>query len=515
MPTLLRDLAQASADVAALRGRNAKRDRLAGALAALDPDVRAIGIAFLIGELVQGKIGIGWAAIRDLAPPPAPSEPTLTLAETSAVLDTIARTKGSGSAAERQRLLHGLYARATEPERAFLGPLLTGGVRQGALDGVMLDAIAAATRIAPDAVRRAAMLGGSIPEVGAALLAHGAEALARYDLVPFRPILPMLASPSPDLDEAIADLGELALETKLDGARLQVHKAEGEVRLYTRALHDVTARAPEIVELVRAMPARSLVLDGEAIALDAQRRPLPFQETMKRFGKRGDPEALRAERALSVVFFDAMHVDGRSLLDAPLVDRRAVLAERVPEPARVRSIVTADLEAAEAFYATVIAEGHEGAMAKSLSSPYEAGARGAAWRKIKPAHTLDLVVLAVERGSGRRTGWLSNLHLGARDPRTSGFVMLGKTFKGMTDAMLTWQTERFRALATSEDGYVVHVRPEQVVEIAFNDVQESPHYPGGLALRFARVKRYRDDKTAGEADTIDTVRAIFERSRGR
>ena len=511
MTTSLTEIAETSRSVAAARGRNDKRDRIASALRALDPDVRAIGIAFLMGELVQGKIGIGWAAIADLDVGAAPSEPTLTLIETSRILDAIAETKGAGSATQKKRLLGSLFARATDLERDLLRPLLRGGLRQGALDGVVLDAIAVAAELAPAAVRRAAMLGGSISKVGADLLSEGASALGRYDLVPFRPILPMLASPIGDLEEALGQLGQAALETKIDGARLQVHKDGDEVRLYTRALHDVTSRAPEIVSLVRSLPARSLVLDAEAIAFDASGRPLPFQETMKRFGRKSSASG----PPLVARFFDAVHVDGGSLLDAPLRERRDALASIAPEATRIDSIVTGDLETAEAFYATAIAQGHEGLMAKSLEATYEAGARGASWLKIKPTHTLDLVVLAVERGSGRRERWLSNLHLGARDPTNGGFVMLGKTFKGMTDAMLTWQTEKLRALAASDEGWVVHVRPELVVEIAFNDVQESPHYPGGLALRFARVKRYREDKSASEADTIDTVRAIFAKSRAK
>lgn len=513
MPTTLLEIAETSRAVAAARRRNEKRDRLAATLAALDPDVRAIGLAFLIGELVQGKIGIGWAAIRDLEPGPPPIEASLSLIETSHVLDAIAAVSGTGATAERKRLLGGLFARATESERALLRSVFGGGLRQGALDGVVLEALAVATRLPAADVRRAAMLGGSIPTVGTDLLADGAAALGRYTLVPFRPILPMLASPAADLEEALSQLGEAALETKIDGARLQVHKDGNDVRLYTRALNDVTARAPEIVWLVRALPARRLVLDAEAVALDASGRPHPFQTTMKRFGRHGTE--LNAELPLSAVFFDLVLHEDRVMLDAPLRERRAALADVVPEASRIPSIVTSDAEVADAFYADAITRGHEGLMAKSLDAGYEAGARGASWLKIKPAHTLDLVVLAVERGSGRRQGWLSNLHLGARDPASGGFVMLGKTFKGMTDAMLTWQTEKLRALASSDDGYVVHVRPELVVEVAFNDVQESPHYPGGLALRFARVKRYREDKRASEADTIDAVRAIFAKSRAR
>lgn len=508
----LRALVETSADVASARGRNEKRDRLARYLGTLDDEVREVGLAFLVGELVQGKIGIGWATVRDLdAGPPAP-ETTLTLRDVSGALDAIAAARGAGSTRERARQLGALFARATEAERRFLGRLLVGEVRQGALDGVVLDALAVATQLSPTAVRRAVMLGGSLPKVGADLLRTGAAALERYALVPFRPVLPMLASPAADVEDALSELGEAALELKLDGARVQVHKDGSDVRVYTRSLHDVTERVPELVALARSLPVRSAVLDGEAIALDAARHPLPFQTTMRRFGRKVDVDAMVDALPLSVLFFDVMHADG-ALLDAPFRARRGVLEALVPESARVPSLVTRDLEEAERFYAAAVERGHEGLMAKSLDAAYEAGARGAAWRKIKPAHTLDLVVLAVERGSGRRTGWLSNVHLGARDAEHGGFVMLGKTFKGMTDAMLAWQTERLGALATSDDGYVVHVRPELVVEVAFNDVQESPHYPGGLALRFARVRRYRDDKPASEADTIDTVRAIFAKSR--
>lgn len=500
-------LVDASAEVARTRGRNDKRDRLARYVASLEDDVREVGLAFLVGELVQGKIGVGWATVRDLDAGSPAADATLTLTEVSGVLDAVASVRGAGATRERARLLGALFARATDVERRFLGRLLVGEVRQGALDGVVLEALAVATRLSPAAVRRAVMLGGSLPKVGAELLRSGASALDRYALVPFRPVLPMLASPVTDVEEALSELGEAAFELKLDGARVQVHKDEGEVRVYTRALHDVTARVPEIVAVARALPVRTAVLDGEALAFTADGAPLPFQTTMRRFGRKVDVDALARELPLSVRFFDVLHAEG-ALLDAPLRERRGRLEALVPESARVPAIVTADIDEAERFYAVAVARGHEGLMAKSLDAAYEAGARGAAWRKIKPAHTLDLVVLAVERGSGRRTGWLSNVHLGARDPVAGGFVMLGKTFKGLTDELLAWQTEKLQALAVREQGITLEVRPELVVEIAFDGVQTSSRYPGGMALRFARVVRYRDDKTAAEADTIDAVRAI-------
>jgi DNA ligase-1 len=510
--TKLAVLAAVSDEVASLKGRNAKRDRLAAVLASLDDDVRRIGIAYLVGELSGGKVGIGWAALRDLEVGPAAASTTLTILETSETFDAIGRVSGAGSTKERQRLLAGLFARATEQERTFLSRLIAGALRQGAVEGVVLDAIASASGLPAASVRRAAMLGGSIPEVGAALLREGEAGLARFSLTPLRPILPMLASPVEGTEAALEALGTAAFDVKLDGARIQVHREGDVVRVYTRALNDVTERVPEIVELVRGLPARSLVLDGEAIALNGV-HPLPFQTTMKRFGRKVDVARMQAELPIAGLFFDVMLKDDVSLLDAPLTERSAVLETLLPASARAARIVTGDLEEVERFYAEAVEKGHEGLVAKSLRSTYEAGARGASWLKIKPAHTLDLVVLAVERGSGRRTAWLSNLHLGARDPENGGFVMLGKTFKGMTDAMLAFQTEKLRALATSDDGYVVHVRPELVVEVAFNDVQESPQYPGGVALRFARVKRYREDKRPEDADTIDAVRAIFTASR--
>ena len=356
------------------------------------------------------------------------------------------------------------------------------------------------------------MMAGALPPVAAAALAQGSAGLARFRLRLLEPVQPMLAQPAADVDEALASLGEAALEWKLDGARVQVHKDGEEVRVFSRTLRDVTAVAPEVVEAVRRMPASSLVLDGEAIALRPDGSPEPFQVTMRRFGRKLEAARLREELPLSVLFFDALHAGGEDLVARPARERHAALAAAVPDALRVPRLVTADRAAAAAFLDEALERGHEGLLAKSLSAPYEAGRRGASWLKVKRAHTLDLVVLAVEWGSGRRKGFLSNLHLGARDPDAGGFVMLGKTFKGMTDALLAWQTERLRALALgTTDGYVVHVRPELVVEIAFDGLQSSPRYPAGLALRFARVKRYRTDKRPEDADTIDAVRALYAR----
>ena len=388
--------------------------------------------------------------------------------------------------------------------------LVIGEVRQGALEGVLLEAVAKAASLPSERVRRAVMLAGDLGTVAAAILTDGEAALAQYQLQLFRPIQPMLADSAPNVEEALKETGATALiEWKLDGARVQVHKRETQVAVYTRSLNDVTSAVPEVIDAVRAIPARELILDGEVIALNADDKPYPFQVTMRRFGRRLDVDALRSELPLRPFFFDLLLCDGEDLLDRPLAERLQRLDQVVPAHARVPRVITADDEEARRFAADAIERGHEGVMVKSLASPYAAGRRGSAWLKVKTARTLDLVVLAVEWGSGRRKGWLSNIHLGARDPATGGFVMLGKTFKGMTDEMLEWQTKELLARETHRDGHVVYVRPELVVEIAFNDVQRSPHYPGGMALRFARVKGYRPDKRVAEADTVDAVRAFL------
>jgi DNA ligase-1 len=430
----------------------------------------------------------------------------LTVAGVDTAFTEIKAIAGKGSQALRADSVRALFGTATETEQTFLRRLLGGELRQGALAGVMADAVARASAIPAAEVRRAAMLAGDLPAVAAAALTGGRTALAEFALQVGRPVGPMLAQTATDLADALERLGGTAvLEAKLDGARVQIHRTGAEVAVYTRSLDDVTHRLPEVVAATLALPAIDLIADAEAIALRPDNRPHPFQVTAARFGRKiaNDLEPL------SVFFFDLLHVDGQDLLDLPTEQRLAALDALVPHDRRVDRIVTDDVDAARQFLDRTLAAGHEGVMAKSPTAPYEAGRRGAGWLKVKPVHTLDLVVLAVERGSGRRTGKLSNIHLGARDPDTGGFVMLGKTFKGMTDAMLAWQTERFRELEVSDDGWAVTVRPEQVVEIAFDGVQRSSRYPGGVALRFARVLRYRDDKPAAEADTIDTVRAFL------
>lgn len=508
---LLAEVAAASTDVAAASARLAKIGRIATLLThvAGDGDARAVAVtvSWLSGELPQRQIGVGWAALRSLPAPAATA--TLTVVDVDARFSEIGGVSGKGSQARRAELVRDLFSTATDTEQTFLRRLLGGELRQGALAGVMADAVAKAAGIPASEVRRAAMLAGDLPAVAAAALTGGSAALAEFRLQVGRPVGPMLAQTATGVADALERLGGKAvLEAKLDGARVQIHRKGAEVSVYTRSLDDVTSRLPEVVEATRALPANELIADAEAIALRSDGRPHRFQVTAARFGSK-NPRDLEP---LSVFFFDLLHVDGRDLLDLPTHERLAALDAIVPDAQRVDRLVTTEAGAAQEFLDRTLAAGHEGVMAKSPTAPYEAGRRGAGWLKVKPVHTLDLVVLAVEWGSGRRTGKLSNIHLGARDPATGGFVMLGKTFKGMTDAMLDWQTTRFTELADGPtDGYVVKVRPEQVVEIAFDGVQKSTRYPGGMALRFARVLRYRDDKAPAEADTVDTVRAFYER----
>ncbi len=506
---LLAEVAAASADVGATSSRVAKAQRIAAALRAADCSEVAIVVAWLSGELPQRQIGVGWAALRTL-PEPAPSA-RLTVAAVDAAFSAIGATGGTGAQARRAALLRELFTAATPGEQVFLRRLLGGELRQGALVGVMSDAIARAAEIDAAQVRRAAMLGGSLPAVADAALNGAAGALGEFGLRVGRPVGPMLAQTAASVDDALARLdGEAAFEAKLDGARVQIHRSGTDVAIFTRSLDDVTARLPEVVAAALALPVDSLVADGEAIALRADGRPEPFQVTASRFGRRVDVAEAQRRLPLHAFVFDVLHVDGEDLIDRPTAERLEIVDRVVPVSARVDRLVTTDPAGARAFLEATLAAGHEGVLAKSLTAPYAAGRRGAGWLKVKPVHTLDLVVLAVEWGSGRRRGTLSNIHLGARDAATGGFVMLGKTFKGMTDQMLAWQTERFRALAKGPtDGPVVQLRPEQVVEIAFDGIQASSRYPGGVALRFARVVRYRDDKTAAEADTIEAVRALF------
>jgi DNA ligase-1 len=492
---LFADLASVSAAVAETRSRKKKAELLGDALGRLGPGQVEAGVAYLSGELRQRRTGVGWASLAELPPPAA--EPSLTVADVDAALEHIAGLSGPGSQAARREAVADLFARATPGEQQFLRALISGGIRQGALAGVMVDAVARATGIPRATVDRANMLRGNARVVAETALRDGEAALGEFTLEVGRPLGPMLASPAASLDQAFERVGEGAVDWKLDGARIQIHRNGGDVAIYSRSLDDLTSRLPEVVAAARALPAQSAVLDGEAIALRGDGRPEPFQVTSSRIAS-GSP-------GIQAVLFDVLHLDGEDLLDAPLSRRAQVLDQAVPEELRVPRVITAEHEEAQRHFDAALAAGHEGVVVKSLDAPYAAGRRGASWLKVKPRHTLDLVILAAEWGHGRRTGWLSNLHLGARATDGEGFVMLGKTFKGLTDQMLAWQTERLQELKTEQHGMTVHVRPELVVEIAFDGVQTSPRYPGGVALRFARVLRYREDKTAAEADDLAAV----------
>jgi DNA ligase-1 len=566
---LLSELVRTSDAVSLASGRRVKIDEIAGLLRRGSPGEVPVAVAFLSGELRQRQIGVGYAALGGLlradlpddgapaggpagggiaggglaggGPGPDPAARPLTLAETDSVFAAIGATTGPGSQAERRRLLGALFARATPAEQSFLTRLLTGELHQGALEGVMVEAVARAAGVPAGEVRRALLLGGSLPGVAEAALSAAGQAspdegtgtaapadagaaaaltaLRAFRLQVGRPLRPMLAASAPTVAAAFERVSPAVVEWKIDGIRIQVHRQGREVRVFTRTLDDITARLPEITRAVLASPAEALVLDGEAIALDPAGRARPFQVTASRAGTQAAPGQETPDVLLTPFFFDLLHLDGRDLIDEPASVRQALMAEVLPADLRVPRLMTGEVADAEAFFADAVARGHEGVVVKSLDAPYAAGRRGSEWIKVKPRHTLDLVVLAAEWGHGRRRGWLSNLHLGARDP-AGGFVMLGKTFKGLTDEMLRWQTERFLEIAEPPGQHpggdpinargVLWVRPEMVVEIAFDGVQASPRYPGGLALRFARVLRYRPDKQAAEADPIDAVRAIWE-----
>jgi len=508
-PTLLADLVDTSQSVGEHAGRRTKIARLADFLRRLSAEEIDIGVSYLAGATRQGRSGVGYALIRDAQPAGNIESPGLTLAEVDSTLDQIARARGRGSLAERTRLLSTLFASATAREQEFLARLLLGELRQGALEGLMIEAVAAAADLPAANVRRAAMIAGGIASVASLALTEGAAGLSRFAIALFQPLAPMLAQPADDISDAMARIPMAALEWKLDGARVQVHKNGDEVRIYTRTGNDVTAAAPEIVSAVLRAQAQSLILDGEAIALKANGAPYAFQDTMRRFGRVLDIETMRATMPLSVFFFDCLRRDESDLVSMPTTARFEAMTAALPSELLIPRLVTSETSAAQAFYDDALERGHEGVMVKALDVPYEPGARSATWLKVKRIHTLDLVVLAAEWGHGRRKGWLSNLHLGAIDPANGEFVMLGKTFKGMTDAMLAWQTEELLKREVTRDDWAVRVRPELVVEITFNDLQASPRYAGGLALRFARVKGYRPDKKAQDADTIETVRAIY------
>jgi DNA ligase 1 len=507
--TLLAHIVDASARVSATSSRLEKIRVIAEALRAVEPAEVPIAIAYLSGETCQGKIGASYASLRAASAEAAAAQPALSLDEVDRTFADVVRIKGKGAAGKRADALRALFSRATPEEQDFLVRLVVGELRQGALRGLMLEAIAAASAVPVADVRRAAMSAGGLGEVARVALSEGAAGLGAFGVKLMQPLLPMLSQSAETTDDALAQLGDAAFEWKLDGARVQVHKAGTDIRVYTRNLNDVTARVPEIVEAVRASSAENLILDGEAIALRPDGSPLSFQLTMRRFGRKLEVEAMRAELPLSVFFFDCLLRDDTPLIDHPAAERFAALERSVPRETLIPRLVTGEREAAAAFFEEALAKGHEGVVAKALDAPYEAGRRGASWVKVKRANTLDLVVLAAEWGHGRRSGWLSNLHLGARDEANGGFVMLGKTFKGLTDEMLRWQTEEFQKREASRDGWTVYLKPEIVVEIAFNEIQESSQYAGGLALRFARVKGYRPDKRVDEADTIETVRKLY------
>ena len=513
---LLSEVVEASARVAATPARTGKIAALADLLRRLASEEIEAAVGFLVGEPRQGRIGVGWATVAksvaarrgDRAEPEVPGEP-ISIIDLDRVLDELEVTIGSGSVAARAGLLDSLLARATPAETDFIADLLTGGLRQGALEGVMAEAVARAAEVPAAAVRRACMLAGDLGHTAAIALTEGREGLESVGLEVLRPIGPMLASTAPDVTAAIKELGLASVEWKLDGIRLQIHKNGEDVRIFTRNLNEITDRMPEVVAVIRGLPAEQVVLDGEGLTMTEDLRPQPFQDVMSRVGRRtGEPTA-----SVGAHFFDCLHLDGEDLLDRPLLERLAAL-ERVAGPWRIPGEVTDDPDAAAEVLHASLAAGHEGVVVKGASSPYEAGRRGKSWRKVKVARTFDLVVLGAEWGHGRRKGWLSNLHLGARDPRTGEFVMVGKTFKGLTDATLKWQTERFLELETHREGITVFVRPETVVEIALDGVQTSTRYPGGVALRFARVKAYRSDKSPHEADTIDSIRALLTSSAG-
>jgi DNA ligase-1 len=510
----LRQLVEFVGKVRATRKKTEKTALLAELLRQTSGRETELAAAYLAGTLPQGKIGIGWRMIEKALTDAAPSSPPLVLSELDQTFAAVAADEGAGSSDRKVAALRRLFERAQPEERQFLAQLLMGELRQGAVEGLLLDAVAKAADLPAGDVRRGMMFSGNLGEVARAAIEEGAAGLSRFTLKLLTPVAPMLAATAEGVEDALARLEQAALEYKMDGARIQVHKANDEVRIFTRQLQDVTERLPEVVEWVRTLPVRELVVEGEAIALRPDGRPHPFQTTMRRFGRIKDVDRLRKEIPLSSFFFDVLYRDrDGSLIAAPYRERFGILSRTVAAEMLMPNLVTADQKEAARFLEGALAAGHEGVMAKSLAAPYIAGQRGSQWLKLKPAPTLDLVVLAAEWGHGRRSGWLSNLHLGARDPGSGQFIMLGKTFKGLTDELLAWQTEKLLALEKQRDEYTVCVRPELVVEIAYGGIQESPRYPAGLALRFARVKRYRPEKPASEADTIQTVAELFRRER--
>ena len=498
--TLLADLVNASRDLSETSSRSQKVAILAEFLGRLDHGEVTAAVGFLSGVPRQGRVGIGYSTIYGIEPTPA-GEASLTLDDLDRAIAAVQGTTGSGSADKRKQILGELLRRATAPEADFVKRLFTGELRQGALGGLMVDAIAKAARVRGDLTRRALVLSGDLMRTADVAISEGEEGLRAVGFEIFRPVLPMLASTAASVSEAVESFDRASVEWKLDGIRIQVHRRGDEIRVYTRNLNDITDMLPGIVAAVRLLPVAQAVFDGEALWMDED-RPAAFQDTVSQIDSAAPPEGI-------VTFlFDVLHVEGDDLLDTPLDERSARLEEIAPE-LKIPGVMTSDLETAKRVLDEALHAGHEGVVVKDSASLYSAGRRGKAWRKVKPVLTYDLVVLGAEWGHGRRQGWLSNLHLGARDPSTGEFVMVGKCFKGLTDELLEWQTAELLAREAGRQGIAVAVRPELVVEIALDGVQSSSRYPGGLALRFARVKRYRPDKSAAEADTIDDLRALL------
>jgi DNA ligase-1 len=498
--TLLADVVAASRDVTNTRSRSQKVAILADLLGRLDANEIVLGVGFLTGVPRQGRVGIGYATIYGIERAPA-RDPSLTLGEVDRAIAEVQGMTGSGSAAARKQILGDLLGRATEQEADFVRRLFTGQLRQGALAGLMVDAIAKAAGTSRELARRALMLSGDLTRTAEIAITKGGDGLREVGFEIFRPILPMLASSAASVPEALGSLSRSSVEWKLDGIRIQIHRRDEEIRIYTRNLNDITHTLPGIVGAVRALPVTQAVFDGEALWM-GEHGPATFQDTVSQIDSNAPLEGV-------VPFlFDVLHLEGDDLLDTPLADRSARLEEIAPH-LKIPSVVTSDPETAERVLDEALDAGHEGVVVKDAASLYSAGRRGKAWRKVKPVRTYDLVVLGAEWGHGRRRGWLSNLHLGARDPSTGEFVMVGKCFKGLTDELLEWQTEELLDRETDRQGIAVLVRPELLVEIALDGVQSSTRYPGGVALRFARVKRYRPDKSAEEADTIDDLRKLL------
>lgn len=504
---LLARVVEVSRRVAATTKRLEKIDLLAGLLGELNPEEVEVVVPFLSGATRQGRIGIGYATIRN-AMAPAAAAPTLSVLDIDHTLTEIASVQGPGSERDKRELLNRVFSRATEDEAQFLTGLLIGEIRQGALEGIMLEALSKAAQIPAARIRRAAMMAGGVAAIARPVLEKGEDGLSQFDVQLFRPVQPMLAQTAEDLNEALGELGEAALEYKFDGARVQAHKSGDHVVIYSRGSNDVSAAVPEVVEAVRTLPAKDLILDGEVLSLDSVGRPQPFQISMRRFGRKLDVDRLLSELPMTPFWFDLLYVNGGSMIDEPQSLRFEELRRLAPVANLVPNLIASKPDDAELFLRSALEQGHEGLMAKARTAPYAAGARGQSWLKIKQPRTLDLVILAAEWGNGRRQGWLSNLHLGARDTQKGGFAMLGKTFKGLTDEMLAWQTQEFLKIEIARDKYTVYVEPKLVAEIAFNEIQVSPRYESGLALRFARVKRYRPDKSASEADTFGTVQRL-------